>query len=206
MSRDNKEHISSLSVINVLTKVLFVLAIISIVAFSALGISSFVSFVLLLVRKDEIVGPNGYPLWYQILHETFDNFRGHPVSIYSFALSNFCSFIYSIGMILVSIFALRYFKRNIKDKTPFTKRSGNEILYLGLANIITGGASMIICGISYGVFYHLFNNDVRNYFYGENVGVVYAGRGWTGLGIGIIFIIVSFAIKAANESINNAKK
>lgn len=199
--KENIEPSKSIRIINVLNKVMFVISIIVLVIAAIGVISGIIGTILILVNKDTLVGEEQLALWFKILQETSKH--GHEaINIYTLALYTLNGAIYSLGILLISFFSFKYFKTNIKNNTVFTPSSSKGIFKLGLINIITGLAVMLICVIIYSIFINVFRDDYR--LLGTEIR--YVGFGWAGLGIGLIFLVISLFINAYNENILKSKK
>ncbi|MDO4544138.1 MAG: hypothetical protein Q4C01_06250 [Clostridia bacterium] len=91
---------------------------------------------------------------------------------------------------LLSLFTLRYFKRELADGTPFTERGAKELLYLGIKHIVTPAVAVLIiaiicacCGV-------------------DKTEIDYDFHGFSGVGM----ILLSFVFKYGAELENKLKE
>lgn len=190
---ENIELSKSVRIINVLNKVMFVLSIVFLVIACIGIISGITGTIWLLVNKD--IDVEGVPLWLKIISETARHER-EGINIYTLALYVLNGAIYSLGIGCICFFGLRYFKLNIKNKTVFTKEGGKGLFKLGLTHIIIGLAVIILTSIVYAIFSNVFKDDIRL----GGLEIRYVGFGWAGLGLGIIFLVISLFINAYVEN------
>ncbi len=101
-----------------------------------------------------------------------------------------CSAIVCGGEIAIAKFAELYFKKELVAGTPFTDDGAKELFRLGIITVCVSFGSYVLASICHGIMAALLT-DVSKYGLADT----------TSFGLGIVFIVVSFILKCANEQL-----
>lgn len=121
---------------------------------------------------------------------TFDAFfpAGSKITentIYAFFIS---STLVLIGEAVVAWFAERYFKRELKDGTPFTIEGSKQMLILGIIVICVPIVAQLFSEIAYTLMQSIFDNVA-------DISINYGSS----IGIGVMFILTSVICRYGAE-------
>lgn len=101
-----------------------------------------------------------------------------------------CSALVCGGEVAIAKFAELYFKKEVLAGTPFTDDGAKELFRLGVITICVSFGSYVLASICHGIMAALLT-DVSKYGLADT----------TSFGLGIVFIVVSFILKCANEQL-----
>ena len=96
--------------------------------------------------------------------------------------------VYVIVEIIISRYAVKYFKTELEDGTPFTERGASMLKKLGLMTIFLPLGAVILCAIGAAVAAGL-NEEIQNIHFSGSVSI----------GLGIMFLVMSAVCRYGTE-------
>lgn len=103
--------------------------------------------------------------------------------------------IFSVCEAITAKFAENYFKKELKDGTPFTESGAKQMLNLGIICISLSLGALVLVNISDLIFSSVWS-DVNTLDY----------SGYSAMSIGVMFIVMSFICRYGSEIKNQNKE